>query len=519
VSADPTDPANTRKLVFDASNFSTPQTVTVKGADDTLADGDISYSVTFKPAVSTDVRYAGMIAPAAVIKNLDNESGISVTAAASLTTTEAGGAAQFSVKLERRPTGNVTIALESSDPTEGTVSPTTLTFTPIDWAANQTVFITGVDDAQVDGNVAYSIILKPAGEQRHLLQRKSRPTSLRDEYRQRLCRMKRRPALVTRLWRKLFPARKAVAAKPPQPVRRPVSSLEPLEGRIAPATLISATTLSYQDLDGDTVTVKFSKPIFDLSSPGTGNTQANAIFSFTGGNGVDGNNTTPQSLNLIDLTKAPLKSAANVAAGISFTITAKSASGSASTVDIGKVKADGLALGAVRIDGALTEIDCGSNSVAVGLKSLTVQSLTSTAGGAKSEITGGLGSLKVQNDFSQAHLQVVNGALVLGKVTAIGKIGSISIGGSVIGKVGDTVVNGTNYANWGLIDAAGRDRFREDRLDVRTGNQGRHRHELRRHHQRRRHRLGNDLGLHHRQHGNQERDNSGRWQSRRDQAR
>jgi hypothetical protein len=66
------------------------------------------------------------------------------------------------VKLERRPTSNVTIALESSDPTEGTVSPVTLTFTPIDWATNQAVTITGVDDAEVDGNVAYSIILKPA---------------------------------------------------------------------------------------------------------------------------------------------------------------------------------------------------------------------------------------------------------------------------------------------------------------------------------------------------------------------
>jgi hypothetical protein len=244
------------------------------------------------------------------------------------------------------------------------------------------------------------------------------------------------------------------AAKPPQPVRRPVSSLEPLEGRIAPATLISATTVSYQDLDGDTVTVKFSKAIFDLTSPTLATAQANAIFSFTGGSGVDGSNSSPQALNLLDLTKAPFKSGANVAAGVSFTISAETASGSGSTVDVGRINAAGLALGSVRVDGALAEIDCGSNAVAVGLKSLTLGSFTSAAGGEKSVIVGGLGSLKVLGDFSQAHLQVINGSSLLGKVTAIGKIGSVDIDGSLVGKVGATIVDGTTYANWGLIDAA-----------------------------------------------------------------
>jgi hypothetical protein len=174
---------------------------------------------------------------------------------------------------------------------------------------------------------------------------------------------------------------------------------------------------------------------------------------------------------------------------------AKSAGGGASTVDIGKVKADGLALGAVRIDGALTEIDCGSNSVAVGLKSLTLNSLNSAAGGAKSEIIGALGSLKVKNDVSQAHLQVVSGASVLGKVTAIGKIGSISIGGSLVGKVGDTVVSGNKLCELGLDRGRSRDWLGEDRHDFAAGDQRRLRDKLRCDRQRRRHWFGDDLGL------------------------
>jgi hypothetical protein len=34
----------------------------------------------------------------------------------------------------------------------------TLTFTAANWATPQTVTVTGVDDAQVDGDVAYTII-------------------------------------------------------------------------------------------------------------------------------------------------------------------------------------------------------------------------------------------------------------------------------------------------------------------------------------------------------------------------
>ncbi|HPD13514.1 MAG TPA: C25 family cysteine peptidase, partial [Planctomycetota bacterium] len=56
--------------------------------------------------------------------------GIIVQPTSGLKTTEAGGTAQFTVALATQPTANVTIGLSSSDPSEGTVSPTSLTFTP-----------------------------------------------------------------------------------------------------------------------------------------------------------------------------------------------------------------------------------------------------------------------------------------------------------------------------------------------------------------------------------------------------
>ncbi|MBO0701067.1 MAG: hypothetical protein J2P46_21910, partial [Zavarzinella sp.] len=52
--------------------------------------------------------------------------------------------------------------------------------------------------------------------------------------------------------------------------------LEPLEPRHAPATLVSPTTVTYQDADGDNVTVVLSRPVL---TPGNVNT----VFHFDTG--------------------------------------------------------------------------------------------------------------------------------------------------------------------------------------------------------------------------------------------
>ena len=77
-------------------------------------------------------------------------------------TTEAGGTATFTVKLNIQPTANVTIGVSSSDTTEGTVSPSLLTFTSANWNANQTVTVTGVNDSLDDGNQSYTVVLAAA---------------------------------------------------------------------------------------------------------------------------------------------------------------------------------------------------------------------------------------------------------------------------------------------------------------------------------------------------------------------
>jgi hypothetical protein len=79
-----------------------------------------------------------------------------------LRTSEKGTTASFTLRLTSVPLATVTIPLRGADPTEGTVSPATLTFTPDNALTPQTVTVTGVDDGVVDGDVSYPIVLGPA---------------------------------------------------------------------------------------------------------------------------------------------------------------------------------------------------------------------------------------------------------------------------------------------------------------------------------------------------------------------
>lgn len=148
-------------LTFTSGNGTTNQTVTITGVDDALVDGNIAYTIITAAASSADVNYSGLNGSDVSVSNTDNEvaAGFVVTPTSGLTTTEAGGTAQFSVYLTTLPAANVTISVTSSDLTEGTVSTSSLTFTSVNGTTPQTVTITGVNDFLVDGNVAYAVIL------------------------------------------------------------------------------------------------------------------------------------------------------------------------------------------------------------------------------------------------------------------------------------------------------------------------------------------------------------------------
>lgn len=163
-SSDPTEgTVAPPSFTFTTGNWNTPQTATVTGVPDGIADGNQNYVIITSPASSADTVYNGMDPTDVFVTNVDNDSaGITVVPAGGLITTEGGGTATFSVVLNTQPAVGVVIGLNSSDTTEGTIVAGSLTFTTANWNTPQTVTVTGQPDGIADGNQSYSIVTAPA---------------------------------------------------------------------------------------------------------------------------------------------------------------------------------------------------------------------------------------------------------------------------------------------------------------------------------------------------------------------
>lgn len=79
------------------------------------------------------------------------------TAGSTVTTEAAATADTFTLVLDSSPASDVVIKLVSSDTSEATISPASITFTNANWDTPQTVTLTGVDDAYDDGDIVYNV--------------------------------------------------------------------------------------------------------------------------------------------------------------------------------------------------------------------------------------------------------------------------------------------------------------------------------------------------------------------------
>ena len=197
--------------------------------------------------------------------------------------------------------------------------------------------------------------------------------------------------------------------------------IQPLEARILPATMISPTQLTYQDVDGDNVTVTFSNKIL---TP----TNVNTIFKFNTGT-VDGSNALKQQLRRINL--APFVSADGTDI---TTVSTRSAVGGDGFAAVGEINAQQRDLGIVTIDGDLGRVLAG-NAVtdSSGISQLIVQSMgrfgkTTGAADLHSQIVGPVDVLTVRTDIKAAFVEVIGGVKGVD-----GRISIVAVGGSIIG--------------------------------------------------------------------------------------
>jgi hypothetical protein len=193
------------------------------------------------------------------------------------------------------------------------------------------------------------------------------------------------------------------------------TSTEPLESRIAPAAVFT-----FKDVDFDDVTIRTSK--------GT-NAQLAAIVTLAASGAG-------QQLQKIDFSTD-----AATFAGTDLTITARRAGAGIGDglVNVGAIDATGanggtaLDLGAISIRGDLGQVDAGDAVLAtaaikkLGVRSMGEFGISTQGAGAdlESTIDGALGALSVAGNVRDVFIRTTG--------AAAGKIGAVTIGGSLIG--------------------------------------------------------------------------------------
>ncbi len=142
-------------ITFDASNWNVAQTITVTAADDNLAEGThtstISHSVT-----SADTNYNAIAVNNELVTITDNDApGVSIVESGSSTTVAEGGNTDtYTLVLTTQPTASVAIDFNTGSHINA-IAP--IVFDSTNWNLPQTVTVTATDDNLAEGNHASTI--------------------------------------------------------------------------------------------------------------------------------------------------------------------------------------------------------------------------------------------------------------------------------------------------------------------------------------------------------------------------
>ena len=130
-------------LRFDAANWNTARTATVRGLpDDDGADG----TATLRHAASGS-DYRDVSAPDETFAVIDDDAPAVLAGASSVAVNE-GSTATYAVRLATRPVGGpVTVTATNPNTAAATVSPASMTFTGLNWSSPQLATVRGVADA------------------------------------------------------------------------------------------------------------------------------------------------------------------------------------------------------------------------------------------------------------------------------------------------------------------------------------------------------------------------------------
>ncbi|MFN0249272.1 MAG: beta strand repeat-containing protein [Kofleriaceae bacterium] len=132
-------------LLFTPTDWSAPQTVTLTGK----SDADIS-----DETLSVTVRSPSITTPVTIGVTVDDDDGLSLMLASTMMDIGEGTTGTITARLSAQPVSDIVVAIATSDMAVATISQQMFTFTPANWAIEQNLSVTGMQDANTTNGTA-----------------------------------------------------------------------------------------------------------------------------------------------------------------------------------------------------------------------------------------------------------------------------------------------------------------------------------------------------------------------------
>lgn len=147
--------ATTNQVVFNETNWITPQTITITGVNDNNPEGRGIATVTHTVRNISDPAYAALSPVDLKVFTADsstrNNEGLTVAQTGGSTYVAEGGVTDsFLVVLNAPPVTDIPVVMSAN--TQVACTPSSLTFTPTNWFLPQVVTLAAIDDTTVEGN-------------------------------------------------------------------------------------------------------------------------------------------------------------------------------------------------------------------------------------------------------------------------------------------------------------------------------------------------------------------------------
>jgi murein DD-endopeptidase MepM/ murein hydrolase activator NlpD len=147
-------------VTFTPANWNTARTVTVTGVNDNLIDGNQSTTLTVSvSAAASDDHFDSVTNQSVSVSTTDDDVAGFLLSKVTANVSEPATTDTFNIVLTAQPGSNVVFNLDSSDPREVAVSPTTFTFTAANWNSARNVIVTAVDDPTADGSQSSTVTI------------------------------------------------------------------------------------------------------------------------------------------------------------------------------------------------------------------------------------------------------------------------------------------------------------------------------------------------------------------------